>query len=332
MRLLVLGGTVFLGHTVAAEALRRGHEGVCAARGTGGEVPAGARLVRVDRNEPDGLAPLADERFDAVVDVATVSYPWVRDAVRVLGPNAGHWTFVSTINVYADAMTLGQSVGAPLLEPRQEDGTRPDADPDLYGAVKVASENEVLAHLEDRAFIVRPGLITGPNDRSDRFGYWPGRFARGGLVLLPPTEGQLTQHIDVRDLAAWIVDAGEQCLTGVYDGIGPARPLTGLLDEIREMLAPADTETVTATEEQLRDNEVQYFGGPKSLPLWLPPTHLGFTSHDAAPAMAAGLRIRPFEDAVRGALAVEDELGFDRERKSGLTPAQEKELLDKLQA
>jgi len=332
MRLLVLGGTVFVGHTVAAEALRRGHEVVCAARGTGGEVPAGARLVRLDRSEPDGLAPLAGERFDAVVDVATISYPWVRDAVRVLGPNAGHWTFVSSISAYADSVTLGQTVTAPLLEPRQEDGSKPDADPGLYGAVKVASENEVLAHLADRAFVVRAGLITGRKDRSDRFGYWPGRFARGGKVLLPPTEGQLIQHVDVGDLASWIVDAGERHITGVYDGINPARPLTGLLDEIREMLAPAGTETVTATAEQLRDNDIQYWGGPRSLPLWLPPTHLGMASHDAAPAIAAGLRIRPFEEAVRGALSVEEELGFDRERKSGLTPAQEKEVLDKLQA
>ncbi|MFI9382976.1 NAD-dependent epimerase/dehydratase family protein [Kutzneria sp. NPDC052558] len=332
MRLLVLGGTVFVGHTVAAEALRRGHEVVCAARGTSGEAPAGARLVRVDRNEPDGLAALAGERFDAVVDVATVSYPWVRDAVRVLGPGAGHWTFVSTGNVYADAATPGQTESAELLAPRQVDGSVPDADPDLYGAVKVASENEVLAHLADRAFIVRAGLITGPRDRSDRFGYWPGRFARGGRVLLPPTEGQMTQHIDVRDLASWIVDAGEQRTTGVYNGICPPRPLTAFLDEIREIVAPAGTETVVATEEQLRDNEVQYWGGPRSLPLWLPPTHLGFASRDASAALAAGLRIRPFEDAVRGALAVEQELGFDRERKSGLTPGQEKEVLDKLQA
>jgi 2'-hydroxyisoflavone reductase len=305
---------------------------VCAARGTGGDVPAGARLLRLDRGEPDGLAPLEDERFDAVVDVATISYPWVRDAVRVLGPNAGHWTFVSTGNVYADASTPGKTEAAALLEPRQEDGSRPDADPDLYGAVKVASENEVLEHLRDKAFIVRAGLITGPKDRSDRFGYWPGRFARGGRVLLPPTEGQPTQHVDVRDLASWIIDAGERHITGVYNGICPPRPLTELLDEIREILAPPGTETVTATQEQLLANEVQFWGGPKSLPLWLPPTHLGFAALDASAAIEAGLRIRPFEDAVRGALAVEEELGFDRERKSGLTPAQEREVLEALQA
>lgn len=332
MRLLVLGGTVFLGHTVAEEALRRGHEVVCVARGTSGDVPAGASLLKLDRNEPDGLTPLADERFDAVVDVATISYPWVRDAVRVLGPRAGHWTFVSSINVYSDSETRGQTTTAPLLAPRQEDGTTPNADPDLYGAVKVASENEVLAQLGDRAFVLRSGLITGPRDRSDRFGYWPGRFARGGEVLLPPTEGQQTQHVDVRDLASWIVDGGEQRVTGVYDAVGPVRPLAELLDEIREIVAPAGTETVMATAEQLRDNEVQYWGGPRSLPMWLPPTHLGFTSHDPGPAAAAGLTVRPFEDAVHGALAVEQELGFDRERKSGLTPVQEREVLDKLRA
>ncbi|GAA3430668.1 NAD-dependent epimerase/dehydratase family protein [Kutzneria kofuensis] len=332
MRLLVLGGTVFLGHAVAAEALGRGHEVVCVARGTSGDVPAGARLLKLDRDDPEALAPLADERFDAVVDVATISYPWVRDAVRVLGPNAGHWTFVSSINVYADTKTPGQTVGAPLLEPRQEDGSTPAADPDLYGAVKVASENEVLAHLADRALVVRSGLITGPGDRSDRFGYWPGRFARGGRVLAPAAEGQLTQHVDVRDLASWFVDAGEQGIAGVYDGIGPARPLTELLDEIREVVAPADTEIVWASEEQLRDNEVGYWAGPKSLPLWVPPEDYGFTAHDAEPAIAAGLKIRSFADAVRGALAVEDELGFDRERRAGLTAAQETEVLDRLQA
>jgi nucleoside-diphosphate-sugar epimerase len=332
MRLLVLGGTVFVGHTVAEEALRRGHEVVCAARGTSGDVPAGAKLVRVDRGDPDGLAPLAGERFDAVVDVATISYPWVRDAVRVLGPNAGHWTFVSSISVYADFDEPGQTEESAVLEPRQEDGTRPDADPSLYGSVKVASENEVLEHLADRAFVVRAGLITGPRDGSDRFGYWPGRFARGGQVLLPPTEGMLTQHVDVRDLASWIIDAGERRITGVYNATSPPRPLTELLDDIREILAPAGTETVTVTEEHLRANDVQYWSGPKSLPLWLPPKHRGFAAHDVSKAVAAGLTFRPFEDAVRGALSVETALGFDRERKAGLTPAQEREVLDRFQA
>lgn len=325
MRLLVLGGTVFVGNAVAAEALRRGHEVVCAARGESGGVPDGAALVPVDRDWPDGLAALAGERFDAVVDVATISYPWVRDALRVLGPNAPHWTFVSTISVYADTDKVTDRV----LEPSQVDGR---GDFTRYGSVKVASENEVREQLGDRAFIPRPGLITGPGDRSDRFGYWPGRFARGGRVLVPADEGLPAQQIDVRDLAAWIVTAGENRLAGTYDAIGPTRPLAETLDDIREIVAPVDTEVVLATSEQLRDNEVGYWAGQRSLPLWLPAENAGMMSRDASPALAAGLTIRPFEDAVRGALAAEEELGLDRERKSGLSQAQETEVLEKLQA
>ena len=113
MRLLVLGGTVFVGHAVAAEAVRRGHDVVCAARGTSGGVPAGATLVPVERDAPAG------EQVDAVVDVAKISYPWVRDAVRTLGPTAAHWTFVSTISVYADLTAVTDR----LLEPLFEDGS-----------------------------------------------------------------------------------------------------------------------------------------------------------------------------------------------------------------
>src|SRR6266542_1214107 len=120
MRLLVLGGTVFVGYTVAAEALRRGHEVVCAARGTSGSVPPGATLVAVDRDSPDGLKPLAGERFDAVVDVAKMSYPWVSRALDTLADGAGHWTFVSSVNAYAEMSIPGQKPGAPTLEPRQE--------------------------------------------------------------------------------------------------------------------------------------------------------------------------------------------------------------------
>ena len=178
MRLLVLGGTVFVSKTVAAEAVARGHDVTCAARGTSGSVPAGATLVRVDRDAPDGLAALAGAEFDAVVDVAAISYPWVADALALLGAGAKHWTFVSTINVYSDDETTGQRPGSPQVEPLREGGTR--ADTSHYGAIKIASEDAVREAMGDRAFVVRPGLITGPDDGSDRFGYWPGRFSRGG--------------------------------------------------------------------------------------------------------------------------------------------------------
>ncbi|WP_432853299.1 NAD-dependent epimerase/dehydratase family protein [Amycolatopsis sp. CA-161197] len=125
MRLLVLGGTVFVGRAVAAEALRRGHEVVCAARGESGTVPDGARLIKVDRDDPDGLAALPD--FDAVVDVAPMSFPWVERALAALADRAAHWTFVSTINVYADEATPGQTPATgPVVEPLARHATRAD--------------------------------------------------------------------------------------------------------------------------------------------------------------------------------------------------------------
>lgn len=326
MRLLVLGGTVFVSYTVAAEAVRRGHEVVCAARGTSGSVPDGAKLVAVDRDLPDGLEPLAGEQFDAVVDVAKTSYPWVARALDTLADGVQHWTFVSSVNVYADMGPVGQKPGSPLLEPRQEEiRGNTISDPDLYGMIKVAGENAVLERLPDRAFVVRPGLITGPLDPSDRFGYWPGRMARGGRVLVPDTPDQLTQIIDVRDLAAWIISAAEQGLTGVYDAICPPAPLPSVLAEIAAAVkVPVDLVPVSPA--ALEAAKVDTWSGPRSLPLWLPPTHYGMAAHDAAPAMDAGLPIRPFEDAVLGALEHERSLGLDRERKAGLTLDEEAEI------
>src|ERR1700741_1176848 len=168
MRLLVLGGTIFVGHAVAVEALRRGHDGVCAARVESGPVPDGATLVKVDRDAEAGLEPLAGEAFDAVVDVAPLSYPWVDRALRALADRAGHWTFVSTINVYADNATTGQTPATgPLVPALRQHATREEmmaAGDDgtlLYGGIKVASEDAVRSVVGSRAFVVRPGLVTG---------------------------------------------------------------------------------------------------------------------------------------------------------------------------
>ncbi|HVV22769.1 MAG TPA: NAD-dependent epimerase/dehydratase family protein [Pseudonocardiaceae bacterium] len=330
MRLLVLGGTAFVGRTVAAEAITRGHDVTCAARGESGAVPDGATLVKIDRDAADGLAALAGAEFDAVVDVATISYPWVAAALAELAGRVGHWTFVSTINVYSDDATPGQRPGAPLLEPLAEGGRGEGiVDPGRYGAIKVASENAVRDAFGDRSFVVRPGLITGPGDESDRFGYWPARFARGGRVLVPDVPDQPIQHVDVRDLAAWIVDAGEKGLGGTYDGVGPAGPLPDLLRDVAAAVG-VDTEFVPVAPRALVDAGVTPWGGPKSLPLWAPSTHWGVPSHDATPSIEAGLRLRPLAETVDAALATERELGVDRERKAGLSAAEEAEVLAKL--
>jgi 2'-hydroxyisoflavone reductase len=336
MRLLVLGGTIFVGHTVAAEAVRRGHDVVCAARGESGSVPDGATLVKVDRDAEDGLAPLAGEAFDAVVDVSPLSLPWVARALDAFGERAGHWSFVSTVNVYADVKTPGQTPATgDLLPPLEQHATRDEmaaAGEDgvaLYGGIKVASENAVRAAMGDRAFVTRPGLITGSGDRSDRFGYWPGRFARGGRVLVPDVPDQRMQIIDVKDYARWIVDAGEKGLGGTFDAIGPHRPMLEMIDEIAAVVG-FDGEMVKATPAQLAEAEVVPWGGPRSLPLWAPEDYDGFKTHDPTPSLEAGMPVRPFADTVTDALERERELGLDRERRSGLSLAEEQEVLAKL--
>lgn len=336
MRILVLGGTIFVGYAVAAEAVRRGFDVVCAARGESGSVPDGATLVKVDRDAEDGLAPLAGEGFDAVVDVSPLSFPWVSRALDAFGERAGHWTFVSTINVYSDVRTKDQTPATGPLVPALEQHSNRDemmaAGEDgvaLYGGIKVASENAVRAAVGDRAFVVRPGLITGSWDRSDRFGYWPGRFARGGRVLVPDAPDQRVQIIDVKDFATWIVDAGEKGLAGTYDAIGPHKPLATTLEEIAAAVG-FDGELVKATPSQLAEANVNPWGGPRSLPLWAPDDYDGFKTHDPTPSIEAGMPVRPFADAVADALERERELGLDRERKAGLSLDEEKEVLAKL--
>lgn len=328
MRMLIFGGTVLVSRAVATEAVRRGHDVVCAARGKSGAVPDGAALVRVDRDEPATLEQLADGRFDAVVDTSIMSHRWTVDALRVLADRADHWTFVSSISVYADHKTLGQRPGAPVLEPRPIHATLADRanDADLYGAIKVASENAVLEAFGPRAFVVRPGLVSGPGDHTDRFGYWPMRFARGGQVLVPEDPQLPAQYIDVRDLAAWVVDGAEQRLGGVFDAIAPPAPMPEVLGGIAEAVG-FDGESVPATSEQLQAAGVNVWAGPKSLPMWLEPDMYGMAAHDAQPALDAGMPVRSLADAALGALEYERELGVDRQRKSGLTPAEEAEVI-----
>ncbi|WP_327253848.1 NAD-dependent epimerase/dehydratase family protein [Streptomyces sp. NBC_01244] len=330
MKMLVLGGTAFLSHAIAAEGVRRGHDVVCAARGTSGRVPDGATLVRVDRDAPDGLEPLAGQRFDAVVDVATMSYPWVRDALTALGAQASHWTFVSSINVYADAVTTGQNEDSALHEPATSGAAAEERiqHPHLYGGIKVGCENAVREAMGERALIVRSGLIIGPGDVSDRFGYWPARISRGGRVVVPDALEQPTQHIDVRDMATWIVGAGERGTGGTYNGVGPARPFGELLAAVVKAVGTPETALVALSAERLEAAGVQVWRGEKSLPLWVPPEDYGFMAHDHSRALAAGLVHRPFEETVADVLAYERELGLARERKAGLTTAEELALLE----
>ncbi|MCD4523918.1 epimerase [Nocardioides sp. cx-173] len=298
MRILVLGGTAFLSKATAAAAVAKGHEVVCAARGESGSVPAGARLVVWDRRQ-DPPAELTGAPFDAVVDVARQP-SWVRRAVAAL-PDF-HWVFVSTINVYADESTPGGRPGTlPLRHPRHEDADLA-VDMDAYGPMKVACEQAVRDGAAS-SMIVRPGLIAGPDDPTGRFSYWPARLAHGGEVLAPGAPHDTVQVIDVRDLAAWLVDAVEAGTTGDYDAVGPAQPLADALAAVAAGVGTAPQWT-WVDQGFLAEQGVEPWAGTDAVPLWLPrPEYDGMLAHDAAPSLAAGLRPRPLAETAADTLA-----------------------------
>lgn len=297
MRILVLGGTVFLSRAVAEDAVRRGHEVVCACRGTSGSVPAGARHVETDRTRP---LPEELRGFDAVVDVGR--HPsWVRAAVERL-PDA-HWVFVSTVNVYEDESTPGGRPGTlPLRTPRHDDADLAK-DPEAYGPMKVACE-QVVTEGTASSMLLRPGLIVGPGDPTGRFTYWPARLGPAPAeVLAPGDPADIVQVIDVRDLAGWVVDACEQRLTGAYDGVGAARPIADALAAVAAGCGAAPTWT-WVPQEFLEAHDVQPWAGPRSVPLWLPrPAYDGMLAHDVTPSTDAGLRLRPLAETARDTLA-----------------------------
>jgi 2'-hydroxyisoflavone reductase len=287
MRMLVLGGTRFLGRRIAEQAMGLGHAVTCAARGLSGAAPPGARFVTVDRDRADGLDALKGEWFDAAVNVAR--HPaQVQGALAALEGRIGHWTFVSTTSVYADTQTRGQRAGtAPLFAPA-ENGP--------YGPAKVACERA----FGDAALICRAGLIVGPGDPTGRFGSWIARLARGGEVLAPAAPEDPVQLIDARDLAAWIVHGAERGLAGPFDAVAPACTRRAFLDRCADALGAACT-YAWADPAFLDRHGVGRDSGRFSLPLPLPDT-IGDASRDVSATVAAGLTVRPLEETARDTL------------------------------
>ncbi|MFD4628399.1 NAD-dependent epimerase/dehydratase family protein [Streptomyces sp. NPDC058284] len=337
LRLLVLGGTGFVSGAVAAEAVARGHDVTCVARGTGGAAPPeGARLLRADRNTPDGLAPLRGTRFDAVVETATLSLPWVQRALRDV--SAGHWTFISSISVYADTYTRGQTARTARLRPvLAHAGTYdPARDPEptqaTYGGVKLACEQAVREATDDAAFVVRPGLVVGPGDDVGPFGYWPLRMARGRATAVPPATGAdglalPAQCVDVRDLAAWIVDRAAARAAGVYDAAGPPVALDRLLHEVADAVGHSSLELVPVPEDVLRDAGVRAWTGRPSMPMWPPRELHGALTRDVTSSFDAGLRVRPVAETAQAVLRDRLGRGAGTPPVAGLTPVEEAALL-----
>ncbi|TNM38308.1 NAD-dependent epimerase/dehydratase family protein [Nocardioides albidus] len=325
MRLLVLGGTQFLSRAVAADAVLRGHDVVCANRGRSGATPPGVTTLRWDRAEPAPEELTAGGSYDAVVDVSRMPSHVRRALVALDGhsPDA-HWVFVSTISVYADdADPAGPGEGR-LKEAIAED-LDPMASVENYGGMKVACERLVLDAVPGAA-IVRPGLIVGPGDPSGRFAYWARRSASTGEVLAPGDPDDPVQVIDVRDLAAWIVALAEQQTGGTYDAVGPALPIGDLL-----AACLPDAELVWAGHAFLESEGVEPWSGPDSIPLWLPrPAYDGMLAHDAAPALAAGLEPRPLDVTTRDTRAWLE--ADPAARITGITTEREADLLARRRA
>jgi nucleoside-diphosphate-sugar epimerase len=297
MRILVLGGSVFLSKATAAEAVARGHEVTCVTRGRSGDVPDGARHVVWDRAD-DVPAELATEEYDAVVDVSRIP-SHVRKAVAAWP--AAHWVFVSTVNVYRDNEAPDPGTDGPLVDAIEEDRDLGE-DPEAYGGMKVACERLVLDGAA-RSMVVRPGLIVGPGDPSGRYTYWPERLAEPGPVLGPGSPGDRVQVIDARDIAEWVVRSVESGQTGVFDGVGPVHPVGEIIAATAEGVGTSP-EVVWTGQEFLTEQEVEPWMGDAALPLWLPrPEYEGMMTHDHEASRRAGLVVRPVADTARDTLA-----------------------------
>ena len=324
MRILVIGGTRFLGRAFVDAASAAGHDLTLFNRGESGpELFPEVERLRGDRD--GGLEALEGRTFDAVLDTCGFVPRIVRASAELLAGAAARYAFVSTLSVYADERTPGQDESAPLAlidDPSVEDVTA-----ETYGPLKALCEREVERAMPGRALIVRPGLIVGPHDASDRFTYWPLRVARGGDVLAPHGPGYRTQFIDVRDLAMWTLTMIERGATGVFNATGPVEPLPlGTLLATCRDVARSDARFVYADEAFLLEQGVEPW---TQLPLWIPGEEgFGGNRFDIAAALAAGLTFRPLEETVADTLAWARTRPSNLALRAGLEPEREAELLE----
>lgn len=294
MQLLVLGGTQFLGRAIVESALARGHQVTLFNRGKTNPGLFEGRAQQVTGDRTDDLGPLAGRYWDAVVDVAAYFPAHVALSVGALGPLTERYLFVSTISVYAD-----HSVPPVEEAPLSELSDPADTSPETYGARKAASEKIVQAALGEKATVVRPGLIVGPFDPTERFSYWPQRIARGGRVLAPGAPGDPLQFIDVRDLGDFIVRLLEKGTPGTFNATGRTVPFDKLLQTCRQVCG-GDTELVWVPSTWLLAAGLAPWMG---VPLWVAgPDLAGANRVDITKALATGLSSRPLAETVRSAL------------------------------
>jgi 2'-hydroxyisoflavone reductase len=334
LRILILGGTGFTGPHQVRYALARGHTVTIFNRGREGNPWKGQVEELVgDRNAGD-LKALEGRQWDACIDNPTSLPFWVRDAGRVLHGHVGQYVFISTVSVYADndkpadeSAPLARYEGAdPLAETLETFRKNVDG---LYGPLKAASEAEAERQFPHMTTVIRPGLIVGPGDPTDRFTYWPVRLARGGDILAPGDGSDVVQFIDARDLAEWTIRMVESRTLGIFNATGPAKPLT-MRDMLAGIAASAHVEP-RLTFVPASFLEAQNVSAWGDMPVWVPNEgdSAGFARRDIRRALAAGLTFRTLAATSADTLAWFRALPADRQAKlrAGIAPQREAEVL-----
>jgi 2'-hydroxyisoflavone reductase len=321
VKLLVLGGTKFLGRAAVEAALGRGHEVTLFNRGqTSPELFPEAEKIHGDRTAD--LPALSGRSWDAVIDPSGYLPHVVRASAEALADTVGYYLFISSVSVYADH-------SRPVTEesPRAELGDMPadelifGEETNNYGPLKALCEDEVVAMLPDRHALVRPGLIVGPNDPTGRFTYWPHRVARGGEVLAPAPPENKVQFVDVRDLGSWLVALCERRMQGAFNAVQRGMPWQELLDTCLEV-SGSDAEFVWVDGDFLLEQGVEQWMG---LPMWMHEQEWrGIHQADVSRAITAGLTFRPLPETISATLDQAEttaEAGLPSEREAELLAA-----------
>jgi 2'-hydroxyisoflavone reductase len=334
LNILILGGTGLTGPEQIDYALERGHKITLFNRNRSRPDMFKGQVDQLIGDLSGDVSALAGKKFDVVLDNPTTFPFWVRNAAQHLRGNVGHYMFISTISVYPNNSVPGKD---------ETDGTTPmpdGVDPyttvrehagQYYGALKTFSEQEVARQYGSAHTIVRPGLIVGARDRSDRFVYWPARIDRGGEVLAPGTPNDPAQYIDSRDLAEFMIRLAEGKVFGTFNATGKTTTMGDTLTGIKNAIGSNATFTYVPAE-FLQEQGVR---GWRHMPIWLPPTGptAGFLRRDVSKAVAAGLTYRPLADTAKVTLAWHKSRP-EAEQKAmlegavaGISPAKEAEVL-----
>jgi 2'-hydroxyisoflavone reductase len=343
MKILVLGGTRFLGRHLIEVALGRGHEVTLFNRGQlNPELFPEVEKLRGDRD--GGLDALRGRRWDVSVDTSGYSPRVVRDSARLLADAAEHYTFISSVSAYRDTCVPSVDENYPVAtidaerlreaeSLKQTELTTAPFFGEVYGALKALCERAAEEEMPGRVLNVRAGLIVGPHDYSDRFTYWPRRVAEGGDVLTPGAPEQQVQFIDARDLAAWVLDMAERRRGGIYTAAGPDRKLTmGRFLEECAAASGGGARFVWVDEKFLLDAGLAPW---IEVPLWTTgedASNRYFLSLNVEKAIAACLTFRPVAETVRDTLEWDLTRPPDAPRRAGLAPERERQVLAAWQA